>query len=1146
MTDVQEQWLDFSGSDAGSDERAGFRLERCEVFNWGTFDGRVWAFSPDGANGLLTGDIGSGKSTLVDAVTTLLVPAQRITYNKAAGAEARERSLRSYVLGHYKSERGEAGLSARAVSLRDQNSYSVILGHFYNAGFDHHVTLAQVFWMKDVQGQPARLYVVADRPLTIAEDFAGFGSEIKGLRKRLRETKQVEVFDSFPPYGAAFRRRFGIENEQALELFSQTVSMKSVGNLTEFVRGHMLEPFDVSTRIEALIRHFDDLDRAHQAVVKARRQIEALTPLVADCDEHAAKEAESAGLRQCRDALRPFFAKLEAELLEKRCGNLTAELARIAAELRRLREERTSLRAGRDELRQAIADNGGDRLARIAQDISNKESLKDERRRRAGDYAQLADGLDLPEADSAAAFIDNRSHADRELATLEERRVTAQNAVTEASVEFQALRDQHAELEAEIASLENRTSSIPAHMLALKERLAEGAGVPAEALSFAGELIEVQEEESDWEGAAERLLHNFALSLLVPDAHYTAVADWVDRTHLGRRLVYFRVRPPRDRALPELHLYSLVRKLSVRPESEFYDWLEQELARRFDYACCADLAQFRRESRAITRKGQIKGADARHEKDDRHRLDDRTRYVLGWTNARKIEALERSRADLERRLQTVAARLAEAQDAGRELEDRANRLNKLLVYTDPHELDWQPLALAIERLDVERRALETSSDKLRELNQRLESLEGEMARNDDAISAAERAEATRQDKLASAERDLEDRRTLLAETSDEVRVCEFPKLASMRPEALGEHTLTVESCDNYQQKMRDWLQAKIDAAEKRQQRLRDRIVGAMQAYCKDWPLETREVDVALAAADEYRQMLRVLEGDDLPRFEGRFKELLNENTIREVAGFQALLNHQREQIRERIERINRSLAEIDYNPGRYIALLAEPAVDADVRDFRQELRACTEGTITASESEQYSEAKFLQVQAIINRLRGREGHSDIDRRWAHKVTDVRNWFVFSVSERWREDDREHEHYTDSGGKSGGQKEKLAYTVLAASLAYQFGLEWGQQRSRSFRFVVIDEAFGRGSDESARYGLELFGKLNLQLLIVTPLQKIHIIEPFVASVGFVHIDAASRSMLRQLTIDEYRAEKVARGLVRPSLPTASPSASGSGN
>ncbi|MEO6855307.1 MAG: SbcC/MukB-like Walker B domain-containing protein, partial [Rhodoferax sp.] len=153
-----------------------------------------------------------------------------------------------------------------------------------------------------------------------------------------------------------------------------------------------------------------------------------------------------------------------------------------------------------------------------------------------------------------------------------------------------------------------------------------------------------------------------------------------------------------------------------------------------------------------------------------------------------------------------------------------------------------------------------------------------------------------------------------------------------------------------------------------------------------------------------------------------------------------------------------------------------------------------------------------------------DGTGEADRRWTAKVTDVRNCFVFAASERWREDEREHEHYSDSGGKSGGQKEKLAYTILAASLAYQFGLEWGAERSRSFRFVVIDEAFGRGSDESAQYGLQLFQKLNLQLLIVTPLQKIHIIEPFVASVGFVNNLEGRASQLRNLSIEEYRAEK----------------------
>ncbi|MGD0546906.1 MAG: SbcC/MukB-like Walker B domain-containing protein, partial [Terracidiphilus sp.] len=138
-------------------------------------------------------------------------------------------------------------------------------------------------------------------------------------------------------------------------------------------------------------------------------------------------------------------------------------------------------------------------------------------------------------------------------------------------------------------------------------------------------------------------------------------------------------------------------------------------------------------------------------------------------------------------------------------------------------------------------------------------------------------------------------------------------------------------------------------------------------------------------------------------------------------------------------------------------------------------------------------------------------------------------FVFAASERWREDNTEFEHYSDSGGKSGGQKEKLAYTILAASLTYQFGLERGSGRARSFRFVMLDEAFARGSELSAHYALKLFSELNLQLLVATPLQKIHVIEPFVRNVGFVLNEDGQSSKLRNLSIEEYREEKACHDL-----------------
>jgi len=310
-------------------------------------------------------------------------------------------------------------------------------------------------------------------------------------------------------------------------------------------------------------------------------------------------------------------------------------------------------------------------------------------------------------------------------------------------------------------------------------------------------------------------------------------------------------------------------------------------------------------------------------------------------------------------------------------------------------------------------------------------------------------------------------------------------------------------------------------------RLRDKIIKAMQDYRNAYPHETQDVDASIEAGTEYAFMRDALRTDDLPRFEARFKELLNENTIREVANFQSQLHRERQTIKERIETINRALWSIEYNPGRYIELDPQPSADLEIREFQADLRACTEGALTGSDDQAYSEAKFLQVKRIIERFRGREGTVELDRRWTRKVTDVRQWFVFAATERWREDGREHEHYPGSGGKSGGQKEKLAYTVLAASIAYQFGLDGTQARPRRFRFVIIDEAFGRGSDDSARYALELFNRMSLQLMIVTPLQKIHVIEPHVASVGFVHNQDGRLSMLRNLTIEEYRAEMAAR-------------------
>ena len=317
-------------------------------------------------------------------------------------------------------------------------------------------------------------------------------------------------------------------------------------------------------------------------------------------------------------------------------------------------------------------------------------------------YDARAKALQLPGATGADTFAANQRAIREGRIESEAAQADAQNALTEAGMELRQLQEQYDELEAELQSLYRRRSNIPRQILEMRSELCRTTGISEDDILFAGELLQVRDEEREWEGAIERLLHNFGLSLLVRDVHYSRVAEWVDRTHLGGRLVYFRVLKVRAADHAALPAASLVRKISIKPESVFYDWLDAELTARFNYSCCETLDQFRREPMAVTRAGQIKGRGERHEKDDRHRIDDRSRFVLGWSNEQKIAALKLDQHRLETRRAPLLDRIRNLELQRNAAQERNTSLAELAVFESFQELDWRPLVTEIERL--ERRA----------------------------------------------------------------------------------------------------------------------------------------------------------------------------------------------------------------------------------------------------------------------------------------------------------------------------------------------------------------------------------------------------------------------------------------------------------
>lgn len=164
---------------------AGFKLDYMEVWNWGTFNDKVYRMNPHGNNSLLTGANASGKSTLIDALLALLVPLQnKRFYNQSSGAEKKgNRTDITYFFGNYgQQQEGEAG--ATSLKLRDKSARSVLLATFNNSD-GRVVTLFQVRYYS---GEELRtVYGMAHKHLAISQNFAAFDSN--GVWRKRMEKK---------------------------------------------------------------------------------------------------------------------------------------------------------------------------------------------------------------------------------------------------------------------------------------------------------------------------------------------------------------------------------------------------------------------------------------------------------------------------------------------------------------------------------------------------------------------------------------------------------------------------------------------------------------------------------------------------------------------------------------------------------------------------------------------------------------------------------------------------------------------------------------------------------------------------------------------------------------------------------------------
>lgn len=1090
----------------------GFRLDRLELWNWGTFHGDVQVLEPRGGWALLVGDNGSGKSTAIDALRTLLVPPRILNYNDASGdgrrPAGRDRTRRSYVRGAWASSSTIDSTAPTTQYLREAGCLSGIAAVFTDARRQVSATLAQVLW--EHEEQVRELYAVAPTCHSLQDLVEGHANPAEIRRAARRNGWQID--DSFTAYAERMRSLLHIPGDKALEVFNRAIGMKEVSDIDGFVRQFMLPSADTFAFIrDTLQPHYRTLLDCWAAIERAERQIALLVP-VAECARRVTDgEGRIEGWRYLQELAQRYYAVRHLGLLRTQEGELATALASSEATREKIMAHIADHRRERDDLNAAIAATDvGPRLQVIDRELSRAEQERkhaQQRRMRVESAAGLL-GMSSALEDAESFALSRRSWEEREHAEglaaseAEELRATLRHRQ-------EIVLDDRREKLAELESVELHRVNIPREFLAIRLRVSEAVGVTPENLPFAGELMEVRSAYSDWTGAIERLLRGFGLSLLVPERSYRPAAEFINSTRLGLRLTFHRV-PDRAMMPPNLANDRVPGRLGFRTEHPLHFWVATELVRRFNHRCCTSIAELESIDRGLTREGLVRDG-TRHIKDDGRTVDDPSARILGWSTDRKIAALRQQIVEAEQGAENFGKAAIDAARTAEVARTCQNAARELLGIADFSDIDPQHWSEEIIRLRNERGLLERSSDQLRGLQDRLRAIESEINVGEEELGRCNGELGRLRDRLEGCrERAQARERQVAAFIGYEHGRAEkdFAEIAAALPR------LTMDNADQLAHSAHQTLQGRISNEQGKVNEASDRMVAGMSNFLGQFPELRQTLEVGRAYAESFAAALRRIEDEDLPRHRERFEHYLNENLVGDLLMLNRRLEEHQEAIEERIEEINHALQDIDYGDQTYVQLRLVSRSRQDVGDFRRALRSCFEHGIAPAPQERLR--IFERVRLLL------EGFQR-DPEGTQLVTDVRTWFAAGVRELRRADNSEVNYYAATTGKSGGQKAKLAFTILASALSAQYGLSTAPKDAQNFRLVVIDEAFSRTDEPNSTRAMQLFSRLGFQLLIVAPFDaKAKLAVPFVQTIHLASNPDDNSSRLTTLTRQEVEA------------------------
>ena len=1058
----------FMADEEAQIQESPFRLGHLEVFNWGPFSGLHRAeFDPEGT--AIIGPTGSGKTTLVDALMTLLVLQPRYNLASTGGHES-DRTLMSYVRGVLGGDVSEQGEEV----ARPGKTLTGICAT-YNCGTKS-LRLAGLLWT-DGPGNAAE--VLKRRWLFSQADGLGLDdwlqllhNDVRDLMRLGRETAGLRIFESKTAYLAHVRRFFEV-GENAFSLLNRAAGLKQLNSIDEIFRDLVLDDHSAFDRAIEVASEFDTLEGIHNELETARRQQESLVP-VAEEHQQLLKARARVDLTQTLKRILPIWLAINRQLKwAEVIAQTAAEHNQLQADIGHKQTEEQDCRGRVDTLRERFLKLGGNAIGELEKVIALQEDALAEKTEHANHYRRMVAAFRLGDELTPDGLLRNQVLLKERHKELSQLRNQWQEKSLDALSRQREQQEKLAEVSETLKKVKERPgSNIPPQFQDFRAELAAQLAMAEGDLPFLAELVEVKQDQSAWRGAIERAIGSERLRVLVPKDVLDKALRWVN--HRDNRL-HVRMQSAAENETAATFLSDgFTQKLNLKPHP-FQGTARRVLAAR-DLHCVASAESLKAIEHGLTIEGMISGRSGKFEKQDQRRLDEG--WMTGFDNKDQLDALTGQLASISQSLAHWKNQSQTFRDELRGCDDQLKLIESIieLKFSMIDQIGAQSeLRRSCERLaelSDPKSNIGQAKEAFKTENQRLEAIRKGIGELEKRVAVLE-AKATQ----AEQEHDKAYARIGKGLTAEETALAE--KYLPLAPNLPAEDLVDAESNMNHNidKDLENRLQ-RVSDVEKRLVRLMDSAKQLDTGALADVGSEMEDIP-------RYLERLRVLNEEALPEKQSRFLEYLNRSSDQGVTQLLAGIDEEVDAIEQRIKELNQALIKVNFREGRYLQLQPQRIKHERLRLLETAMRKVRSAALRDDQGESH----YKSLRELVEILR--EAGANRRQIGSRALLDPRYRLQFFVVEIDRESGSHSPPRTGSQSGSGGEKELMASHILTASLSYAL-CPSGASRPL-YGTVILDEAFSKSSPSAAGRIIEALRIFCLHPIFVTPNKEIGLLR-----------------------------------------------------